>query len=131
MLSVIACSAQENETTTKEEVKKEISETVETVKAYSIEEKDELLQQYEAKRDQTKTQIAELRKKLVSLKENKKQAAEEKVNDLERRQEKFEKKIDDLQTSSEEAYHNIKAGIDNAMSELENAIKEANKEFDK
>jgi len=68
MLQVIACSAQENETTTKEEVKEEVNETVETVKAYTIEEKDELLEQFEAKRDQTKTQIDEMRMKLDSIK---------------------------------------------------------------
>lgn len=129
VLSFIACNAQENENTTKENIKKEVSETMEKVKAYSVEEKNEILQQYKSKRDQTKTQITELREKLSDLKDDKMLAAKEKVSDLENRQEKFEKKINELQTSSEDAYQRIKIGIENAMSELDNAIKAANKEF--
>lgn len=126
---ITSCYNPKNENTTKENIKKEVSEAIKLTKAYTIEEKDSLLQEYEVKQDNTKTQIGDLKRKLVNIKDIRKQTLEEKVNDLERRQEKCEKKIAELKGCSESAYHDIKIILDSTMSELDNAIEEAGKEF--
>ena len=59
-----------------------------------------------------------------------KQKYEEKLKTLEKKREKMSQKLDQIDVASEDAWKDIKEGVDNAWQSLNEAIKKARSHFD-
>ena len=59
-----------------------------------------------------------------------KQKYEEKLKTLEKKREKMSQKLDQIDVASEDAWRDIKEGVDNAWQSLNEAIKKARSHFD-
>jgi hypothetical protein len=128
-ITLVSCDSTQNDQTTKEDVINEFQEAIDTAKAYTIDEKNQFMQTIKVKRDNTKVKINELKNKLISMKNAQKKALEEKLIELDNMQEVVEQKINSLSAASEEAYQDLRTGLDSAMVVLENSLKAANDEY--
>jgi hypothetical protein len=128
-IALVSCDSTQNDQTTKEDVINEFQEAIDTAKAYTIDEKNQFMQTIKVKRDNTKVKINELKNKLISMKNAQKKALEEKLIELDNMQEVVEQKINSLSAASEEAYQDLRTGLDSAMVVLENSLKAANDEY--
>jgi len=77
---ITSCDDSKNANTTKKEVPKEVSEVIKTAKSYTLDEKDVFFQHYIVKRDNTKTQIGDFKRKLLRIKKNRKQKVSVRIN---------------------------------------------------
>ena len=134
-LSVIAvillsCDEVKNDSTNKADVKEETVEALNTAANYTEEEKKELMELFETKKDQTKVQIDEFKKKMATIKKSQKKALEKTVQKLENEQKNLEKNLEDLKNASDSAYDHVRIGVDSIIVELDQAIQLARKEFE-
>jgi F0F1-type ATP synthase membrane subunit b/b' len=118
-------------TVSKEDVKKKAKEAYDATQAYTHE-------QIQAFREQTETRLAEynkeidqLKAKAEKLKEDAKTKAEQQLTALRQKQDEVSEKLKNLSSSSENAWEQVKLGIDAAMEDLGNAYKKAKAEFSK
>jgi hypothetical protein len=122
-LILVACDFSKNDITTNQEA-------IESTKHYTIKEREKYILEIETKKDNTKTQITVLKKKLTGIKEAQKKKLESKINTLEKKLNHLETKTDELKNSPETAYHRISLSVDSAIVDLNKAIEATNKEFE-
>ena len=115
----------------KDDVKKETKEAYDVTKAYTQE-------QVQAFREQTETKLAEYRKEIDQLQASAeklagdaKAKAEKELTALSQKHAQVSEKLKELGSSSENAWEQIKSGIDAAMVDLVSAYKKAAAEFSK
>lgn len=115
---------------TAEDVKKEVSEAVETTKAYLAEQKKKYVEEMETELADYRRRIDELQKKAEEATGEAKADMEKQIEKLREKQEAARKKLDELEKSGEKAWEDLKAGANKAMEDLEKAFEEAKSHFE-
>jgi hypothetical protein len=113
------------------EVKKEIKEAVEITKSYVSENKDEFVAATDRKLKELDQKIAELGDKVATLKDQAQAEGNKTLDALRETRAQLGTKLEELKVSSQDAWQNVKAGFESAMSELETAFANAKSKFDK
>ena len=103
---------------TAEEVKRDAAATVDASKRYANEKKDEFVQRMQARLDAAK---ADLR----TLKTDAKAKTDAAAADLEVRQKQASARLDALGKATGNAWSSLKAGVENAVDDLEQGVQRA------
>lgn len=130
----VFCSCSERQpqtgTVTKEEVKKKGKEALETTSAYLKEQKDAYMNELDKKLDEYDKQIDEIKKQAESqMTDDEKEKFQKKLDDLQNKRKELERKIEKLKTAGNEAWKDMKPGIDGAVKDLDKAYDKAIKKF--
>jgi phage shock protein A len=97
-----------------------------------METKKEIYQQKaQARIDQMEAKINELRARFNEAKADAKMKVSNQFEDLTSRQETVENKIDQMKDAGEDAWKDMRSGLDTAMDELESSFNEAANQFEK
>jgi chromosome segregation ATPase len=135
---LVACGDQKEAEKSKTEVtsadvKKEAKEAMETAKTYAQQQKEEYLQQIEAKMKEYDREMQELLAKAQSgatdLKEESKAQFDQSMEELRNKKEAAAKKLNEINSESGEAWKDIKSGMESAMDELSKAFDRARSHF--
>jgi len=118
-------------TVSKEDVKKEVKEAYDATKAFTQEQMQDFLEQTETRLAEYKKEIDQLQERAEKLGEDGKAKAEKQLTILRQKQDEVAEKLKDLSSSSENAWEQVKSGVDAAMEDLGNAYKKAAAEFSK
>jgi len=111
------------------DVKEEISEAVDTSQAYLQEEKKEIYNEYEEQISKAENRIDVLERKIESGSNEVKNTYIQVVDSLQAKKSQVSDDIDRLKNSSDAAWAEVKAGVDEALSDLDQAIDDAESEF--
>jgi len=124
--------AQSNsETVSKEDVKKEAKEAYDTTKAYTQEQMQAFREQTEIRLAEYKMEIDQLEAKAKKLGGDAKAKAEQQLAILRQKRDEVSEKLKELSSAGENAWEQLKSGIDAAMEDLGSAYKKAAAEFSK
>jgi len=135
---LVACGdqkeAKKSETeVTAMDVQKEAKEAMETAKTYAYKQKEEYLQQIKAKMKGYDREIQELLAKAESraadLKEESKVQFNQSMEELHNKKQAAAEKLNELNSASGEAWEDIKSGMDSALDELNKAFDRARSHF--
>ncbi len=118
-------------TVSKEDVKKEAKEAYDATKAYTQEQMQAFREQAEATVDEYREKIDQMQVKAEQLEGDAKTEAERQLTELRQKRDDVAEKLKELGSSSEDAWGEIKSGIEAAMEDLGNAYNKAVAEFDK
>ena len=118
-------------TVSKEDVKKEAKEAYNATKAYTQEQMQAFREQTETSLAEYKKEIDQLQVKAEKLGGDTKAKAEQQLAILRQKRDEVTEKLKELSLSGENAWEQIKSGIDAAMEDLGNAYKKAAAEFRK
>lgn len=132
MISACGSGSQEEqeEKVTGEDVAEEMGEAAGTAAAYLEGEKDEVLNKLEERAAEMESRIDELKMKYESASDETKEKLEQQIETMENRLADFKGKIEDINNSAGDAWKDLKEGTSKAMTDLEKAIEEAEKEFE-
>lgn len=115
------------------DVKKEAKEAIQTAKTYTKQQKEEYLNQLDAKIKEFDREMQELLAKTKSSAIEMKDESKEKVNqsleELRKKKQAAAEKLNELKSSSNEAWEEIKSGMDSAIDELNKAFDRARSDF--
>jgi len=134
-----ACDSQEEakqseSEVTSADVKKEAEEALQTAKAFTQQQKDEYMQQMQARIDKIEKEIQEVQAKAQSkateLKEDSKAKFDQSMAELRSKKQAAADKLAELKSSSDKAWNDIKIGMDSAMDELSQALDKARSHFE-
>ena len=135
---LVACGdqkeAKKSETkVTSVDVKKEAKEAIETAKTYAQQQKEEYLQQIKAKMKEYDREMQELLAKAQSratdLKEESKAQFNQSMEELRNKKQAAADKLNELNSASGVAWEYIKSGMDSSMDELTKAFDRARSHF--
>lgn len=118
-------------TVSREDVKKEAKEALETTKAYTQEQMQAFRKQMEIQLNEYGKKIDQLEAKAEELGGDVKAKAEQQLTDLRQKRDEVSEKLKELGSSSGNAWDQLKSGIDAAMGDLANAYNKAVAEFSK
>ena len=116
-------------TVSSDDVKEEAREAYEATKAYTQDQMQAFRKQMETKLDEYGKDIDQLQAKAERLEGEAKAKAEQQLTALRQKRDAVAEKVKELGSSSENAWGQIKSGIDAAMEELANAYKQVVAEF--
>ena len=116
---------------TKEDVKSEMKEAVDTTAAYLEESRQEVLRNFEKRIKETGDQISALQSEIISTRKELKQKFQIKIDAMEKKLKKIHYQVEDFRESSEDAEEEIEKGIEEALNKLDESIENATKEFKK
>jgi len=94
-----------------------------------MDEKEVYQKKIEARIDQLSAKITELKAKLEGKQAESKAEYYERIEDLKKRRDKAFNHLEDLKQSGSEAWQTIKAGLDNAVRDLQDAFDKAASKF--
>ena len=119
---------------TSEDVKKEAKEAMETAKTFAQQQKEEYLQQIEGKMKEFDRDMQELLVKAqfraTDLKEESKAQFDQSMEELRNKKQAAAEKLNELNSASGKAWEDIKSGMDSAMDELSKAFDRARSHFE-
>lgn len=119
--------------TSKMEVKKEIKEATETIKKYSIEQRDEAVKSTKSTLDKMDKRIdqmeSDLNKKWKTMTESAREQKQESIHALKKKRNEVAEWYGGLKHGSANAWEEIKKGFSNAYEALGVAVNKAEKEF--
>lgn len=118
-------------TVSREDVKKEAKEALETTKAYTQEQMQAFRKQMEIKLNEYGEKIDQLEAKAEELGGDVKAKAEQQLTELRQKRDEVSEKLKELGSSSGNAWDQLKSGIDAAMKDLGSAYKKIVAEFNK
>ena len=128
-LVVLSCGESKESKVTSEDVKKETKEAYETAVEYTKQQKEEFQKKIQAKLDEYRKRIYELRVETDEMSAQVKDKVKHRLHDLEARREAAEKKLAQLESSSGKAWAEIKEGLDQAVKDLGQAYEDARSQF--
>jgi len=127
-LSLMACGGNQTDTTA-EDVQQEAQEAVETTGQFLSQERQEYMTGIEQKMNHMETRIAELKEKAAQAGEAQKKEVLEDVQQLEVKYDAARESMNKLQSSSEEAWEEMKSGLEAAVDEVDDAYERAQSHF--
>ena len=110
---------------TGEDVKQETKEAVQTTQAFLVQQKEEYENQIRAKLDEFDARVDELQAKARAEATETKAELKEALEDFRRKREAAQKDLEKLEDAAVEGWEQMKAGMANAMEELEQAYERA------
>ena len=134
VLFLFACGDQDN-TMTKNvdvsatDVKRESKETLETLKAYTIEQREMYQDKIEAKLNELDSQIDTLRARAENATTAVQAEIDKAIRELQQQQETAMQQATALRDASGEAWSDLKNGLDNAVADLQQAYDKARSRF--
>lgn len=125
-----ACGGQSDTTEKKaavtgEDVKRETKEGVETTQAYLIEQKEEYENQVRAKLDELDARMEELQAQAKATVAQTGADLKDALEDFRRKRDAAQKDLEKLEDAAVEGWELMKAGMDNALEEVEQAYEKA------
>lgn len=131
--TVIGCepspSVSASKKVTSEDVSRDTNQAVKTATEYSRQTKDEFQKSLDARLKDLDIEIAKLREKGRELKDQAKVEWERKMAGLETKREAARVKLAEVGRSSAEAWKDIQKGAQAAWDEMDQAFREASREF--
>jgi uncharacterized coiled-coil protein SlyX len=115
----------------REDVKKESKEADDATRAYNLGHMQAFQEQTEARLAEYGNEIDKLQAKVEKLEGNAKAKAEQQLATLHQKQDAVYEKLKDLGSSSEDAWEQIKSGIESALEDLGKTNKKAAADFSK
>jgi hypothetical protein len=122
-------TAQTRGETSQEDVARQMEEAADTTMAYLSDERRELVETYESKLEDAELQIKEMKEEIKSAQADVRQDYQQKVHMLESQVAYVKQNIGELANASEQAWEDLSAGVDSAMVDLDQAIREAKDEI--
>jgi Fe-S cluster biosynthesis and repair protein YggX len=119
----------ENLATTPEDIKRDAAELAGTTLAYTEEQKALYQKKIQEKMAQYKQKLLVLEKKLVMMNEQAKAGLAAEMENLSRKKAAMGDKVRELQAEGNEAYDDLKEGLDKAMEEMDKAYDQAMERF--
>ena len=116
---------------TTEDIKKEAKELVEATKSYTMEQKKAYEEELATKLDEYGQKIEALKAQLMTMQGEAQQDMQEKIDSLHAKVEDMKSKALELQNASDAAWDDLKAGLDKAEDDLEEAFTTAMQNFQK
>ena len=124
------CGGQEDQqAVTGEDVKKEAKEAMETTMAYTAAKKEEYQKKLDAQLNKYQQKLDALQVQAETMTQEAKTEYEEKLETLRQKKEALQQKAGELKSKSGKAWEDMKAGIDNAMKDLDAAFDQAASRF--
>jgi rare lipoprotein A (peptidoglycan hydrolase) len=121
------------EKTSKMEVKKEVQEATETIKKYSIEQRDEAVKSTKSTLDKMDKRIdqmeSDLNKKWKNMTESAREQKQKSIHALKKKRNEVAEWYGGLKHGSANAWEEIKTGFSNAYEVLGDAVNKAEKEL--
>jgi DNA repair exonuclease SbcCD ATPase subunit len=124
-------SQSKSATVSKEDVRKEAKEAYEATKAYTQEQMQAFREQTETRLTEYKKEIDQMQAKAEKLGGDAKAKAGQQLTALRQKREEVSEKLKELSSSGENAWEQLKTGIDVAMEDLGSTNKKAAAEFSK
>jgi hypothetical protein len=121
----------ENLETTPDDIKKEAADLARTTLAYTEEQKTLYQEKIQKKMAQYGQKLLALEAKLVMMNEQAKAEFAEEMKNLSRKKAEIGEKFQELQAAGNEAYDDLKDGLDGAMEEMDKAYDQAMERFQK
>ena len=118
-------TAEKKTEVTGEDVTRETTEAVQTTQAFLAQQKEEYEKQVRAKLDELDAQVDELQTKAKIEATETKAELKEALEDFRRKREAAQKDLEKLEDAAVEGWEQMKAGMANAMEELEQAYEKA------
>jgi hypothetical protein len=132
-VAVLGCERKSADTTpqkvTSEDVRRDAGQAVNTAAEFSQQTKEEFQKSLDARLKELDAEIAKLREKGRDLKDDAKANWERKMADLETKRDAARAKLTEVGHSSAEAWKDVQKGAQSAWDELDNAFREAAREF--
>jgi predicted Fe-S protein YdhL (DUF1289 family) len=114
-----------------EAVKSKVIEEIRDFNKYTAKEKEAIMDEFRVRKDRTSNRIIDLNKQLIEIQQEKKQDFEKTITNLETIQNEIEHRLSVLDASSNDAYEDVKMGVDSALTNINIAIDKARKDFEK
>ena len=133
LLVVLGCEQKPADRTpekvTSEDVRRDANQAAETAVEFSQQTKEEFQKKLDTQLKQSDAEIARLREKGRELKDEAKANWERKMANLETKRDAARAKLAEIGASSAEAWKDIQKGAQSAWDELDQAFRDASKEF--
>ena len=133
LLVVLGCEQKPVDRTpgkvTSEDVRRDANQAAETAVEFSQQTKEEFRKKLDTQLKQSDAELAKLREKGRDLKDEAKANWEQKMAVLETKRDAARVKLAELGSSSAEAWKDIQKGAQSAWDELDQAVRDAAKEF--
>jgi chromosome segregation ATPase len=110
-------------------VRRDTGQAAKTAADLSYQTKEEFEQKLDARLKELDAEIAKLREKGGDLKDEAKASREKKVAELETKRDAARARLAEVRKSSAEAWKDVQKGAQSAWDELENAFRDASREF--
>ena len=124
------CGGQEEQqAVTGEDVQEEAKEAVETAGAYAEAKKEEYQKKLDAQLEQYQQKIDALQAQGRVMTQDAKDTLNEKLETLRDKKEALQQRAVELESKSGKAWEDLKAGIDESMEDLNNALEKAASHF--
>ena len=114
---------------TSEDVRRDAGQAVETATEYSQQTKEEFQKKLETRLKELDGEIAKLREKGGDRKDEAKAKWDRQMTELETKRDAARAKLVDVRDSSAEAWKDVQKGAQSAWDELDEAFRDASKEF--
>jgi len=114
---------------TSEDVRRDAGRAVETTAKYAQQTKEEFQKKLETRLNELDAEIAKLREKGGDRKDEAKAKWDQKMTDLETKRDAARAKLAEVRDSSAEAWKDVRKGAQSAWDELDEAFRDASKEF--
>ncbi len=102
---------------------KDVRETVEAVKEYTIQQKETFQRAAHEELTVVQQQIAVLRDKVGDMSASVRADLQEAINELEKKRDKIKEQLKTMQTTTDEKWHVIRSSIKTAIEELKDACR--------
>ena len=133
LLVAIACEQKPADRTpgkvTSEDVRRDVGQTAETAAEYSQQTKEEFQKKLDTRLNELDAEIAKLREKGRGRKDEAKAKWDQKMTELETKRDAARAKLAEVRDSSAEAWKDVQKGAHSAWNELDEAFRDASKEF--
>ena len=123
-------SIQERTETSAEDVKQKVEEAWETGFDYTQEQQQKYQKEIQTQLDDFDNRIEELRAEAENAGEEVEIALNERIEILEQKREEAEQSLETLTSSGDEAWKEVKGGLDKAIGDLQQTYERAVTEFD-
>ena len=133
LLAVLGCEQKPTDRTpekvTSEDVRRDANQAAETAVEFSQQTKEEFQKKLETQLKESDAEIAKLREKGRELKDDAKAKWEQKMADLEKKRDVARAKRAEVGSASAEAWKDVQKGAQSAWDELDQAFRDASREF--
>jgi archaellum component FlaC len=114
---------------TREDVAEEYDEAMQETRAYLNQEQKEMLNKMENRYTMLETDIESFRTDVAESGRQVNQKMKEQLDRIREQQEDLRAELDTLSNSSEDAWKELKTGVDRAFEDLDKALEKARNEF--
>lgn len=115
--------------TSREDVKRETKEAVDTASQYSVEQKEKVQKNMEENLTKMKKEIADLKAEAERKGSAVSANTKTKIHEMELKQEELQKDLSKLKASSGRAWEEMKKGMNQAMKSLSDSYQKAKAQF--